>query len=204
MGYGICTVNCPGLRIEITPAQAHMHLLLLFKAGKVPSNTVGDPGAQGATVTGMQGMGVRTPRAAAVAAATVGLAMDVHIPKGRMLTIGAKSIMLAASGPPAIVGGPLGITINALGATPKEHCNVAPITTCMPIVNYPRFWWAGKPHPYGWLDLAYPLSPNSSIDFHDAPLDFRHAAALNIHHRPLHLGRSGRFYRHLHPANLNA
>jgi len=113
----------------MTPPQVHIHLLLLFKAGNAPSNTVGDPGTQGATVTGTQGMGVNTPRAAAVAAITEGLAAEVHIPKGRMFTIGAKSIMLAANGPPAIVGGPLGITINELGAIPKEHCNVAPITT---------------------------------------------------------------------------
>jgi hypothetical protein len=124
--------------MEITPAQAHIHLLLLFNAGKVPSNTVGDPGAQGATVTGTQGMGVSTPRAAVVAAATVGLAKEVHIPKGKIFTIGAKSMMLAASGPPAMVGGPLGITINELGASPKEHCNVAPITTCIPIFDDPQ------------------------------------------------------------------
>jgi hypothetical protein len=36
----------------------------------------------------MHGMGVKTPKAAAVAAATVGLAKDEHIPKGGTLTIG--------------------------------------------------------------------------------------------------------------------
>jgi hypothetical protein len=36
----------------------------------------------------MQGIGVKTPSAAAVAAATVGFANDVHMPKGIMLTIG--------------------------------------------------------------------------------------------------------------------
>jgi hypothetical protein len=54
-----------------------------------PIMTVGEPGAHGAGVTGMQGMGVRTPMAAAVAAATVGLAMDVHIANGGILTTGA-------------------------------------------------------------------------------------------------------------------
>ena len=53
-----------------------------------PTNTVGDPGAQGAAVTGTQGIGVKTPNAAAVAAATCGFAMEVHIPKGMILTIG--------------------------------------------------------------------------------------------------------------------
>jgi len=46
------------------------------------------PGTHGAGVLGIQGMGVSTPRAAAVAAATVGFASDVHTPKGMMLTMG--------------------------------------------------------------------------------------------------------------------
>lgn len=208
----------------MTPAQVHIHLLLLFKAGKVPSNTVGDPGAQGATVTGMQGMGVSTPRAAVVAAATVGLAREVHMPKGRMFTMGAKSIMLAASGPPAIVGAPFGITINELGATPKEHCNVAPITTCIPMIDYPlplvlagggtpplRFLGfgvlpRGRGNPAPTVSWIWPILefPNSSIDFHDAPLNFGHAATLNIHHGPLYFGLGGGLYRHLHTTNFNA
>ena len=53
------------------------------------------PGAQGATITGMQGMGVRTPIAAEVAEATMGLLSDWHMPKGRILTSGAKSMMVA-------------------------------------------------------------------------------------------------------------
>ena len=43
--------------------------------------TVGDPGAQGAAQAGTQGCGVRTPDAAAVALATAGLAIELHIPK---------------------------------------------------------------------------------------------------------------------------
>ena len=65
-----------------------MHLHVLFTAGFPPTNTVGDRGAQGAAVTGTQGIGVKTPSAAAVAAATCGFAMEVHIPKGMILTIG--------------------------------------------------------------------------------------------------------------------
>lgn len=48
----------------------------MFNAGVFPIITVGDPGAHGAGSTGMQGIGVRTPKAAAVAEATVGLAKD--------------------------------------------------------------------------------------------------------------------------------
>jgi hypothetical protein len=53
-----------------------------------PMSTVGDPGVQGAAVTGIQGIGVRTPRAAAVAEATVGFAMELHMPNGMIFTMG--------------------------------------------------------------------------------------------------------------------
>lgn len=66
-----------------------MHLLVWLRHGFPPASTVGLPGAQGAGMTGMHGMGVSTPRAAAVAAATVGFAMELHMPKGMMFTIGA-------------------------------------------------------------------------------------------------------------------
>jgi len=53
-----------------------MHLEELFSAGILPISTVGDPGTHGAAVTGMQGIGVKTPNAAAVADATIGFAID--------------------------------------------------------------------------------------------------------------------------------
>ena len=83
----------------MTPPQLHRSLDVLFSAGMFPISTVGLPGTQGAGVTGMHGIGVRTPKAAAVAAATVGLEGVVHMPKGRMLTIGLLSIMVAAGVP---------------------------------------------------------------------------------------------------------
>jgi hypothetical protein len=77
----------------------------------------------------MQGIGVSTPRAAAVAAATVGLAIDVHIPKGMILTIGIWS-MIFASGTMLVITLLVGNTTSELGATPKLHCIIAPIQTC--------------------------------------------------------------------------
>lgn len=65
-----------------------MHFEVLSSAGMFPIITVGAPGAHGAGITGMHGTGVRTPKAAVVAAATAGLAMDMHIPKGGMFTMG--------------------------------------------------------------------------------------------------------------------
>jgi len=74
--------------MEIKPAQRQLHLDVLFNAGIDAIRTVGDPGVQGVTVTGMQGCGVSTPSAAVVAAATWGLAKLEHTPKGMMFTIG--------------------------------------------------------------------------------------------------------------------
>jgi hypothetical protein len=68
----------------------------LSRAG-IPANiTVGAPATQGDGVTGMQGMGVSTPRAAAVAAATAGFAGEMHIPNGMMFTRGTFAAMLAS------------------------------------------------------------------------------------------------------------
>ncbi len=70
------------------PAHMHMHVDVLLRMGMLPSSTVGEPGIQGAAVAGMQGMGVNTPSAAAVAAATIGFAGEMHMPNGMMFIIG--------------------------------------------------------------------------------------------------------------------
>ena len=44
-----------------------------------------------------------------------------------MLLIGAKSIMVAAGVPQVVVGAE--VAFNVDGATPKVHCNIAPVTT---------------------------------------------------------------------------
>ena len=131
------TVNCPGRLIEITPPHMHMSFELLLRAGILPSTTVGAPGTQGAMVMGMQGIGTKTPNAAAVAAATMGLAIDWHMPNGMTLAMGLLSMMFAAGGPPAITM-LIGITISEPGATPKVHCVIAPVHTCCPIVLAPH------------------------------------------------------------------
>src|SRR5436190_22228201 len=115
----------------MTPPQLHISLDELLSAGMFPSRTVGAPTAQGAAVTGMQGMGVRTPSAAAVAAATMGFAIELHIPNGRTFTIGLLSMMFAAG--VVAVTRFAGNTDNALGATPKLHCIMAPMHTSIPI-----------------------------------------------------------------------
>jgi len=72
----------------MTPPQVHMHVEVLFKAGILAMRTVGDPGVHGATTAGMHGMGVKTPNAAAVAAATVGFVGLIPAPKGMIFTMG--------------------------------------------------------------------------------------------------------------------
>lgn len=97
--------------------------------------TVGAPGTHGAGMTGTHGIGVKTPKAAAVAAATVGFASDEHMPNGRMFTIGLLSMMLASG--IAVSVRFTGSTTNELGAAPKLHCSIAPIHTCIAITAEP-------------------------------------------------------------------
>lgn len=110
----------------ITPPQLHMHLQVMLSAGTLAIMTVGEPGIHGAIVIGMQGIGVSTPNAAVVAAATMGLAMDMHMTNGGMLAIGLWSMMVPAGGPPAIVVGACN-ALNTLGATPNEHIIMVPV-----------------------------------------------------------------------------
>ena len=116
----------------ITPPQQHWHVEELFNAGRLPIITVGEPGFHG-VVTGMQGIGVRTPRAAAVAAATIGLASDMHTPKGGIFTKGAKS-MIVAAGMLAHMTRLVGSTFSVDGAAPNGHIIIPVETTCTPIV----------------------------------------------------------------------
>jgi hypothetical protein len=111
----------------IMPPHMQVQVEELFKAGMPPSMTVAEPGAQGATVFGIQGMGVNTPKAAAVADATVGLASDMHTPNVGMFTMGLLSMMLAAGVPIIVLL--VGSTLRALGAAPKLHIIIEPAVT---------------------------------------------------------------------------
>jgi hypothetical protein len=74
--------------IEINPPQLHRQVQLLCSAGLSFIRTLAAPGVHGVTVTGMQGCGVSTPLAAAVAEATWGFVGVVHMPNGVMFVIG--------------------------------------------------------------------------------------------------------------------
>jgi hypothetical protein len=87
---------------------------------------------QGPATAGTHGCGVSTPKAAAVAAATVGLPKDEHIPQPEILTLGAKSCIVATGFPSAstIL---CEVTLNVAGVVPKGHSTVAPAATIIPI-----------------------------------------------------------------------
>ena len=114
------------------PPHAHTHCDELFSAGLLAMSTVGDPGAHGAGMTGMHGIGVSTPSAAAVAAATVGLDNVWHMPNGGMLTSGMLS-MIVAAGLFSIVTMAMGITFNVLGDKPNVHIIIPVDTTGRPM-----------------------------------------------------------------------
>src|ERR1044072_4328999 len=122
---------------EMTPPQAHISLESLVRAGRPPMRTLGLPGVRVPAGTGTQGIGVRTPRAAAVAAATAGLDGMLHMPNGGTFTIGATSAMLAAG--PVHIGRPTGSTLRADGATPPVHIRSPPAQTCSPMVSLSGF-----------------------------------------------------------------
>lgn len=122
------TVTSPASMKVIIPPQMQVSRQVLSSVGAFPKMTVGAPGIHGAGVLGTQGIGVSTPKAAAVAEATAGLAIDVQTPNGMIFTSGTWSIMLA-SGMVFVNTLLVGSTTNWLGATPKLHIICAPIQT---------------------------------------------------------------------------
>jgi hypothetical protein len=105
-----------------------LHFDTLSRAGMLEIMTLGAPGAQGVVVAGMQGCGVSTPSAALVAAATCGFDGVEHMPKGMMLTIGAKS-WIVASGWLSTFVRRAGNTVKVDGDVPNVHIICAPLTT---------------------------------------------------------------------------
>jgi hypothetical protein len=98
----------------------HMHVSEASKHGPIGDIIFGFDEIHGAVVAGIHGIGVSTPSAAAVAAATVGFEGDEHIPNDAMLSSGTKS-MIVATGSPQINIGTFGGTTSGHGVIPKEH-----------------------------------------------------------------------------------
>jgi hypothetical protein len=127
------TENCPGMVTLMLPPHIHIQTSPPETTGPVDNKTFGFVGTHGVEIEGTQGIGVKvkTPRAAAVAAAvalaTTGFAMVIHIPKDITFIMGTKSI-IDATGIPQANTADLGITTNEDGVAPHEHLQRAPQT----------------------------------------------------------------------------
>ncbi len=121
--------------MEIVPAQAHWHVDPAVNTGTPAETTFVEPGCHGPVGTGMHGIGVRTPIAADVAAATAGFAGETHIPNGGMFATGSVSMIFATSCPPAVTGEPVGIAVRGAGVAPIVHDSMAELTTSGGIVR---------------------------------------------------------------------
>lgn len=118
------TVNSPGRQLESRVPHTHQGARVT-SVGKLARVTVGALGVPGGVVTGIQGMGVSTLIAAAVAAATDRFAGDMHTPSGIIFTRGTSS-MIFASGWFSVFTR----FTKSLDIIPIVHCNVAPLPTC--------------------------------------------------------------------------
>jgi len=96
-----------------------------LSAGWLLTMTVGLPGTQGDVVVGVHG----AVAPAALADTAAGFDGELQMPNGMMFTNGLKSWMVATGAPPAVTGGPSGVTVSGVGATPNMHCSRAPIVT---------------------------------------------------------------------------
>ena len=110
----------------------HISVASWVKTGLPPTKMVGFAACHGPIGTMEQGCGVKTPNAAAVAAATCGFAMEQHIPKGVILLPSAISVIVATGlEHPKVVT--CEVAFNVPGFVPKGHINFAPLTTTAPI-----------------------------------------------------------------------
>jgi hypothetical protein len=100
------------------------------------------PHIQIPAVTGTHGCGVSTPNAAAVAAATAGFDIAVHIPKGSKFDIPALSCTVAAGIPEKLTLF-CDVTTSDPGAVPFVHIHEAPVTTGIAIITTAFFLNSG-------------------------------------------------------------
>jgi hypothetical protein len=124
------TVFWPALVISIMPIpHSHLILQLSIKAGWPFTSTLFLPPVQDDMITGVQGISCNFPFAAVVAAATVGLARDLHFPKGVMFITNLLSLIFAMGRPCKHTGFMGCVTPKAGCAEPIEHFNFAPLHT---------------------------------------------------------------------------
>jgi hypothetical protein len=101
------------------PPQLHIIIESLSNIGLLFRITVGLIGIHGAAIIGIHGIGVKIPKAAAVAAATMGLAKLMHIPNGIIF----KKVTLSKIEPHGKLqkNEAVGNTTKGEGAAPNAH-----------------------------------------------------------------------------------
>lgn len=123
-------------------------------------------------------MGVNAPILAAVAAATVGFAMEEHIPKGGTFTIGILSMIVAIAMEDMTLDA--GSTLNVDGAMPKVQDNNAPPQTQKPIGFPPRiFLLILKIQPDSFF-LFHEIQPGSFLSLQNDFFFYPHSEAVGI------------------------
>jgi hypothetical protein len=112
----------------IMPPQAQRHLLSTVARGISSAVSKIDGGAHGAGMSGTQGIGVRTPKAAAVAVMTSGLAGLLHMPNGGIFMIGTIWTIVAAANASLTTGAAGNSSaMNTLGVNPKLQVSAQPV-----------------------------------------------------------------------------
>lgn len=122
---------CPGAHTDMEPPYAHISFASLQKHGLFPASIFASAGIHVPAGTIVQGCGVNTPRAAAVADATWGFARELHIPKPAIFTGNPVSVIVAIGFPSAktVIWD---VTFNVPGAVPKGQISDAPDATITP------------------------------------------------------------------------
>jgi hypothetical protein len=115
----------PAEPIVIVPPHPHEQVEESSSAASPSTVTLDEPGVQGLS-SGWHGCGVSTPLALAVALATVGLDIDVHIPKDATFAAPTSSIVPTATWLAETSGLD---ALNVAGVVPNEHCRLAPVQT---------------------------------------------------------------------------
>lgn len=122
--------------MEMVPAYAHCNVEPCIRQGVEHTVICGATGVHVPTVTGVQGCGVSTPIAAAVADATAGLAIELHNPIGVILAPAAQSFIVAVGLPPVSTF-VAEVAFKVPGDIPQVQTMVAPVTAISPINHHP-------------------------------------------------------------------
>lgn len=133
---------------------------------------------------GVHGCGVSTPNAAAVAEATAGLLIEVHIPIGVIFVLGSQSLIVAA-GFPSIRTLCWFVVFNIPVPMPIVQTVVAPVTTIspIPVIPLPFLLLSIAGHYENLISDIAPCLPLCNAPDTQACLRYRPRAKDSVHLR---------------------